>query len=95
MINSIFDILNQLGKIAGDTTLLKVYKDQKPSTETGDCIVISNMPIKKTNKISPQDRIYKSKSSNLLGYGIQFSKIIRLLLILLKISPIILLMPSA
>ena len=50
MINSIFDILNQLGKIASDTTLLKVYKDQKPSTETSDCIVISNMPIKKTNK---------------------------------------------
>ncbi len=58
MINSIFDILNQLGKIASDTTLLKVYKDQKPSTETGDCIVISNMPIKKTNKISINDIIF-------------------------------------
>jgi hypothetical protein len=56
MYNTIFDVINGLRTVLTPVGLT-IYKEVKPESETGKCIVLSYMPIKKNNVNSVNDVI--------------------------------------
>ena len=54
--NTIFDVIDKL-RTALLSTELTIYRDIKPESQTGACIVLTYMPRKKTNYSSINDII--------------------------------------
>lgn len=54
MNNTIFDVINEVRKALLPLNM-KIYKEVKPETETGNCIVLDYMPLKRTNVDSVND----------------------------------------
>ena len=57
MINTIFDVVNDARRMVLPLGVT-VYKFVRPSTSTGECIVIDYMPLKKNNVDSVNDLVF-------------------------------------